>query len=73
MTGLPRSTLYFFVKQGTFPAPIKIGVRSVGWLESDIAAWQEAAFPHRAADRAASPIGPRPPSEARAFSIALPV
>ncbi|TIX72071.1 MAG: AlpA family phage regulatory protein [Mesorhizobium sp.] len=40
ITGLPRSTIYDRIQKNTFPAPIKIGVRSVGWLEQDIAAWQ---------------------------------
>lgn len=42
MTGLSRSTLYAKVAAGEFPKPIKLGARAVGWLERDIAAWQEA-------------------------------
>lgn len=38
-TGLPRSTIYAGIKAGTFPAPISLGKKSVGWLESDIAGW----------------------------------
>jgi prophage regulatory protein len=38
-TGLARSTLYLQVSQGTFPRPIKIGKRSVGWRASDIDHW----------------------------------
>lgn len=41
VTGLPRSTLYAKIAEGTFPKPIKLGARSVGWFERDIAAWQE--------------------------------
>lgn len=41
LTGLPRSTLYAKVAAGEFPKPIKLGARSVGWFERDIAAWQE--------------------------------
>lgn len=37
--GLSRSTIYDAIKAGTFPKPIQLGPRSVGWLESDIAAW----------------------------------
>lgn len=40
-TGKPRSSLYFMVAKGEFPKPIKLGKRSVGWLESDIDAWIE--------------------------------
>ena len=38
-TGLPRSSLYTQVKEGKFPKPIKIGVRSVGWRVEDVEAW----------------------------------
>ncbi|MFC3725937.1 AlpA family transcriptional regulator [Neoaquamicrobium sediminum] len=38
-TGLPRSTLYHFMKLGDFPKPVPIGGRAVGWLSSDIDAW----------------------------------
>lgn len=40
-TGLPRSTIYEKMAKGEFPKSIKIGARSVGWLESEIAAWQK--------------------------------
>ncbi|RWN59618.1 AlpA family transcriptional regulator [Mesorhizobium sp.] len=40
-TGLPRSTIYDKIAKGEFPKPIKLGTRSVGWLERDIAAWQK--------------------------------
>lgn len=35
-TGLSRSTIYNRIKQGTFPAPISLGVKSVGWVEDEI-------------------------------------
>lgn len=38
-TGLSRSTIYLRVSQGTFPKPITLGVRAVGWLESEIDEW----------------------------------
>ncbi|MBO6689275.1 MAG: AlpA family transcriptional regulator [Henriciella sp.] len=38
-TGLSVSTLYYFMKEGRFPQRIKLGVRSVGWLEKDIDDW----------------------------------
>lgn len=38
-TGLSRSTIYLHIKSGLFPKPISLGVRSVGWLESEIDAW----------------------------------
>lgn len=39
LTGIPRSTLYAKIATGDFPAPIKIGQRAVGWLESEVNDW----------------------------------
>jgi len=41
MTGLSRSTIYSHIGAGIFPRPVNLGVRSVGWLESDIESWLE--------------------------------
>lgn len=38
-TGMSRSSIYNGIKQGTFPAQISLGARSVGWLESSIDDW----------------------------------
>ena len=38
-TGLSRSTIYLRIADGTFPKPISLGARAVGWLESDIENW----------------------------------
>jgi prophage regulatory protein len=38
-SGMSRSSIYNGVKQGTFPAPITLGPRAVGWLESSIEQW----------------------------------
>ena len=38
-TGLSRSTIYLNVKEGLFPEPISLGLRSVGWLESEVDQW----------------------------------
>jgi len=40
-TGLPRSTIYDKIKKNEFPKPIPLSARSVGWLESEIIAWQK--------------------------------
>ena len=37
--GLTKPTLYRRIKNGEFPAPKRISIRAVGWLESDIDAW----------------------------------
>lgn len=38
-TGLSRSSIYMSAAQGKFPSPIRLGERSVGWLESEIDSW----------------------------------
>lgn len=40
-TGIRRSTLYDWIKQGKFPRPVKLGERIVAWRESDINGWLE--------------------------------
>ncbi|CAM2187933.1 prophage regulatory protein [Paraburkholderia sacchari] len=34
--GLKRSTIYQRMHEGTFPRPIRLGERAVGWRASDI-------------------------------------
>lgn len=41
-TGLSRSTIYALIKAGQFHAPISLGARAVGWLESDVSDFIEA-------------------------------
>jgi prophage regulatory protein len=38
-TGLSRSTIYQHMQAGTFPKPIRLGAKAVGWLESEVVAW----------------------------------
>jgi prophage regulatory protein len=38
-TGLSRSTIYLRISDGSFPSPLSLGARAVGWLESDIEGW----------------------------------
>lgn len=38
-TGLSRSTIYLRILQGTFPRPVSLGARAVGWVESEIQEW----------------------------------
>jgi prophage regulatory protein len=40
LTGICRTTRYMMEKEGRFPARRKLGGRSVGWLLSEISAWQ---------------------------------
>jgi prophage regulatory protein len=38
-TGLSRSTIYLRVAEGRFPAPVSLGGRAVGWIESEVNDW----------------------------------
>jgi prophage regulatory protein len=38
-TGLSRSTIYLAVKNDAFPKPISLGLRSIGWIETEIESW----------------------------------
>ena len=38
-TGLSRSTIYQYIKDGAFPKPVPLGPRAVGWLESEVSEW----------------------------------
>lgn len=38
-TGLSRSTIYLRIQDGTFPKPVNLGSRAVGWLENEIEKW----------------------------------
>ena len=40
-TGLSRSSIYLYIKAGTFPKPIKLGARSIGFIESELSEWIE--------------------------------
>jgi len=35
-TGLSRSTIYLRITQGTFPKPVSLGGRAVGWLDAEV-------------------------------------
>ena len=39
LTGLKRSTIYERMSAGTFPKPIHLGLRSVGWLADEVEGW----------------------------------
>lgn len=55
MTGVGRSSIFNAVKAGTFPAPVKLGVRSVAWRMSELQAWIAA--------RPSARPAPPPPTE----------
>ncbi|NCC62187.1 MAG: AlpA family transcriptional regulator [Verrucomicrobiae bacterium] len=37
--GLKRASIYHHISQGTFPKPVPLGPRAVGWFEHEIDAW----------------------------------
>ena len=39
ITGLSRTRLYEAMRLGTFPAPVKLSVRAVGWRSTDVDEW----------------------------------
>ena len=39
--GLSRSTIYLRISEGTFPKPVSLGGRAVGWLQAEIDAWMK--------------------------------
>lgn len=38
-TGLSRSTIYLRISEGSFPKPISLGSRAVGWIEAEVNEW----------------------------------
>ena len=53
--GLRRSAIYFLMTQGSFPRPVRLGPRAVGWRESAIEEWIEARPPTRGHGPAPTP------------------
>lgn len=41
-TGHCRSSIYALMASGDFPKPVRIGEKSVAWVEDEIDAWVEA-------------------------------
>ncbi len=46
-TGLPRSTIYLRISQGSFPKPINLGGRTVGWVEAEVQQWLDLQLSNR--------------------------
>ena len=40
--GLGRSTIYRLIAEQSFPAPVKLAGRAVGWRRSDLELWSAA-------------------------------
>jgi prophage regulatory protein len=41
ITGLGRSTIYRWIAEGSFPAPVRLGRRAVAWRWSDLDLWAQ--------------------------------
>jgi len=52
-TGLSRSTIYARIQAGTFPSPVALGGRAVGWDSAAIERWIAERLQAGAADRQA--------------------
>ena len=37
--GLKRSTIYAMIAEGTFPKPLQLGKRAVGWPSATVKLW----------------------------------
>jgi len=46
-TGLPKSTIYWMVREGRFPKPVRIGQKSVAWIRPEVRAWMKARIAER--------------------------
>lgn len=41
-TGLSRSSIYKFIAEGSFPKPVRLGPRAVGFIEKEVDNWLHA-------------------------------
>ena len=41
VTGLSKSSLYALIRANSFPAPVRIGPRTVAWVGSEIRQWAD--------------------------------
>lgn len=51
-TTLGRRTIYNYMSQKRFPAAVRLGDRSVGWVEAEVNAWLQ----ERAKERATATV-----------------
>ncbi len=54
-TGLSRSNIYLRMTQGTFPKPVSLGARAVGWRQSEVDDWL-AALDFKSSGQATAPL-----------------
>jgi prophage regulatory protein len=46
-TGKSRASIYGDIKKGRFPAPVKLGGSSSGWVKSEIDLWSQGCIDSR--------------------------
>jgi prophage regulatory protein len=39
ITGLSKTSLYALIREKSFPAPVRLGARTVAWLRSEVREW----------------------------------
>jgi len=39
ITGLSKSSLYALIQEKQFPAPVRLGMRAVAWIKSEVRQW----------------------------------
>ncbi len=39
ITGLSKSSLYALIRANSFPAPVRLGPRTVAWVRSEVKGW----------------------------------
>lgn len=54
MTGLSRSSIYAYIEKGKFPKQVKLGERSVAWIEEEVVAWIDARITEREASNSSN-------------------
>ena len=58
-TGLSRSTIYLRISEGTFPRPVSLGSRAVGWVDTEIESWLKSQIEARGPSPAPGPEIPK--------------
>ena len=59
-TGLRRSSIYERMSAGTFPKPIRLTGRSVGWIASEVESWVHQRIAERDAAHSPAPQAAQP-------------
>lgn len=63
ITGVSIATIYRWIADGHFPAPVKLGPNASGWRESAIREWLETREPIASGDAESSTQQPRSVAE----------